>query len=466
MTYLTHRLLRHRIGADATVFLNALSGAVDVFSDAEVQVIDSLAGGPPAPDAADLLRRLGDRGYVYTSADEERRAFVRLREVMHRIEQEEPTVFAVCPTYFCFFKCSYCYEGDLTAPSHHSAVGADDILEGMRQLEDFLRENLGLVDRPYVTFLGGEPLQRSCANVVLELLERGAAAGYRFVIITNGYCLDEFLTPLRQLGRALKYVQVTLDGVGEVHDARRSLRSGDGTFEVIAANVDEGLAAGLPLQIRTNVDAGNLAGLPQLGRFMRRRGWTEHRNFKAYLAPTEDSTCRGLRNVLTEDELLARWFALLEDEECHADLAVFDPAKLFGTTGMIEAAISGGDPVLPRFSYCAATKGKSFVFGPEGSIYQCLRGVGDARTSVGQYAPRFAVRLPDIERWMKRDVTATHCSESDALATLHGGGCALESLHRAGDLYACSCHSAPQVVTRYLEVRKSALLDRSKGGRA
>jgi uncharacterized protein len=457
--YLTKYHVRHRLGADTTLFINTLSGALDIFTDAQVLIIDRLAGKREVSADTGLVQHLRARGYLFASEKQEREKFLDLRLKMRMIERREPTVFAICPTYFCFFKCTYCYEGELTEHGHQAKVQPEDILAGITLLERFLRENLQLKERPYITFLGGEPLQKSVGDLVLKILVEGARRGYQFTIITNGFLLDAFIGDLVRHFAALKHIQITLDGPPEIHDVRRPLRKGGSTFERIAANIQLGLDAGLPIRLRTNVDQANVNTLPDLGRFILERGWSDFPNFKAYLAPTEDSTCQGISDILREDQLLALWLPMRERTDLREYLAVFDDSKLFRVTAMLESTLTGqGRKVLPRFSYCAATKGKSFVFGPEGRIYQCLRGVGDERTSIGTYFPRFEVDLSKVHHWMARDIMTLQCSPCANVATLQGGGCALESLNRDGNLHACTCGEAQQVVAGYLEHRKDYIL--------
>ncbi|HTY33958.1 radical SAM protein [Mycobacterium sp.] len=463
--HLTKYLVRHRVGGNATVVVNTLSGAVDILTDDQVDVVERVANGETAEVDAPLIAYLRRRGYVFESAEAEEHAFSDLREKVRVLEQREPTVFAICPTYFCFFKCKYCYEGELTAPAHHTVVSAANLLHGMEALEAFLRRNLALRERPYVTFLGGEPLVPAARDTVLEVMRAGADRGFRFTVITNGYLLDTFIGDLQRYRSFLKYVQVTLDGPEDVHNRRRPLRNDGDTFRRISANVQLALEAGLPVQLRTNVDDSNVRTLPGLGRFIRERSWPGFRNFRTYLAPTEDSTCLGLIGLPREDQLLASWLALREDPRHAHDLSVFDDSKLFRTTSMVQAVLSGSDTlVLPRFSYCAATKGKAFVFGPEGTIYQCLRGVGDERTAVGTYFPHFEIDLDRVHNWMSRDISAIHCPSCTPVATLHGGGCALEALHRKGDLKACNCGDSREVVVGFLESRKDRILMRARAG--
>jgi uncharacterized protein len=455
--YLTKYLIRHRLHTDATVFVNTLSGAMDIFSDDQLRDVQSLIESEQMPDT-ELAHYMQARQYFFESELEEHQRFLALREAMRVVEREEPTVFVVSPTYSCFFKCSYCYEGGLTTQGHHCAVAAADFLKGMELMEDFLRLHLQLRDKPYITFLGGEPLQPKTSGLVTAVLAEGARRGYQFTIITNGFLLDSFIEKLVPYASALKYIQITVDGPEVIHDGRRPLTNNAGTFQRITDNIEIALNAGLPIKMRTNLDLANVDGLIDLAIFIRDKGWDERPNFKAYLAPVEDSTCRGL-DLAREDALLRAWLPLKENSKFREVLSVFDDSKLFRATDMLEANIMNSPrKVLPRFSYCAATKGKSFVFGPEGNIYQCLRGVGELRTSIGTFWPAFHVDKEKVNRWLQRDITRIECNSCTSVATLQGGGCALESLTREGKLEACTCGSAREVVHGYLELRRDKLL--------
>jgi uncharacterized protein len=460
--YLTKYLVTHSLHPDATLYVNTLSGAMDVFSNDQVQEIQTLVESDRLPDT-DLARYMEARQYFFRSAREERLRFLALRETIRAAELAEPTVFVVSPTYSCFFKCSYCYEGDLTTHGHQSGVGIQDFLLGMQRMEEFLRRHLQLRERPYISFLGGEPLQNATRDLVISLLAEGSRRGYQFTIITNGFLLDSFMEDLIHHARSLKYIQITIDGPATYHDRRRPLANGRGSFQRITDNIQLAVDAGLPVRMRTNLDLANVDGLVDLAVFVRNKGWDLKPNFKAYLAPVEDSTCRGL-DLAREDELLRSWLPLKESSEFGECLSAFDDSKLFRVSDMLEANISNAPrKVLPRFSYCAATKGKSFVFGPEGNIYQCLRGVGELRTSIGTFWPTFNVDFEKVTRWLQRDITSIRCGSCTSVATLQGGGCALESLTRKGKLDACTCGSAPEVVRGYLEFRKDKILERAFG---
>jgi uncharacterized protein len=60
---------------------------------------------------------------------------------------------------------------------------------------------------------------------------------------------------------SIREIQVTLDGKGSVHDARRFLKGGGATFDKIVEGIDACLQNGLPVNLRMVVDKENISGL-------------------------------------------------------------------------------------------------------------------------------------------------------------------------------------------------------------
>jgi MoaA/NifB/PqqE/SkfB family radical SAM enzyme len=60
-----------------------------------------------------------------------------------------------------------------------------------------------------------------------------------------------------------------------IHDRRRVLHNGLGTFARVAAGIDALLAANIPVNLRVVVDRENLPALPVLARLAAERGWPD-----------------------------------------------------------------------------------------------------------------------------------------------------------------------------------------------
>jgi uncharacterized protein len=458
--YLTKYLIKHQLDRRHTVLVNTLSGAIDIVTPSELNEIELIDKGTP-PSNMKLLNKLVKRGYFFCSQNEEQELFHRLRNLVLKIEEEERVIITICPTYSCNFKCSYCYEGNLTRSAIEPLTTSSIILRSIMEIETYLREHKSLKIKPDLAFIGGEPLLGSTKKDVIEIFNACAAEGYKFRVVTNGFLLDLFLEDLVKHLDAIKFVQVTLDGPERIHNGRRPLISSKGTFSRITDNIQMALDVGIPIRLRTNIDSKNISYIPELAEYITNKGWNAYPKFKAYLAPVEDSTCLGIENIMREDLLLESWLEIKTNERLQEGLTVFDDSKLFGVTDALEAAISSRRRrVLPRFKYCAATKGKMFVFGADGYIYLCLRGVGDLRASVGKFYPSFEIYDEKINLWLTRDIENINCTACSAVATLQGGGCAIEALRRTGDLHGCSCGDAPIVVKNFLKIRKKDLLNK------
>jgi uncharacterized protein len=84
--------------------------------------------------------------------------------------------------------------------------------------------------------------------------------------------------------------QITLDGPPDVHDRRRPLASGRGTFDTLLANITA-MAGILDVQVRVNLDADNAGGCPRLLNILATAGLAGR--ISAY--PAQVTTPRGSR---------------------------------------------------------------------------------------------------------------------------------------------------------------------------
>ena len=169
----------------------------------------------------------------------------------------------ICPTMGCNFDCPYCFENHY-AQKMTDQVQDDVVALAGRMLDACRAKNIS------VTWFGGEPL---LACDVIESLsgrlralaeERGG--DYGASIITNGYLLSQDVIDL--LDRcSVKFAQVTIDGMGAVHDATRHLANGGPTFERITGNL-RNTEIPFRVSIRHNVHERNRADIDELEAFV------------------------------------------------------------------------------------------------------------------------------------------------------------------------------------------------------
>ncbi len=235
---------------------NSCSGRTVAVPTAERDPIRRfVAGDDAAPADVALMRDLiAGRMLIPDDADELellRRRYATTRRNADRFQ------LTVVTSLGCNFDCPYCFE------AKHPSLLQDAVQERLLRLVD---RKLPAIRSLSVLWYGGEPLVGLPALLGLsdELLARAAAAGvaYDASIITNGYLLTaEVAGQLRD--RGVSRAQVTLDGPPEVHDLRRPLAGGRGTFATLLANITA-VAGILDVTVRVNLDAGNAGAYPRL----------------------------------------------------------------------------------------------------------------------------------------------------------------------------------------------------------
>lgn len=174
---------------------------------------------------------------------------------LERASSSEPPVksLSLAVAQACNMGCSYCYAhgGDFGKPSR--AMPWETVRAAIDSLIDGANG-----ERVHLAFLGGEPLL--ARDVIHRATEYAAARGrVGFSITTNGTLVTpEDAALFEEHGFA---VTVSLDGVGETHDALRPLKSGQPTFARILERVAPLLASQRRMQVsaRVTVTPQNLA---------------------------------------------------------------------------------------------------------------------------------------------------------------------------------------------------------------
>ncbi len=136
------------------------------------------------------------------------------------------------PTEQCNFRCTYCYEDfDIGRMRPELVRGVKTLVD--RRIDDLLGISL--------SWFGGEPL--AAKDIVFDVAEhvqrrcqeRGVTnlGGH---LTTNGYLLD-LATVERLCAAEQRTAQISLDGLGAVHDRSRPLASGRGSFRRVWDNL-------------------------------------------------------------------------------------------------------------------------------------------------------------------------------------------------------------------------------------
>lgn len=136
------------------------------------------------------------------------------------------------------------------------------------------------------------------------------------------YLLDRKMAKtLKRL--SINSVQITIDGPKEVHDRRRILRNGKGTFDRIIENI-RNIHDILRVSIRINVDKENADRVFELIDFIEKTGLKDKISFNVGHVKDYTDTCLGIaKNCFTlpefaefkvffYEEIMKRGFSLLD----------------------------------------------------------------------------------------------------------------------------------------------------------
>lgn len=419
-----HNLRGRLRDSDRFFIVNPLYGTADFLTRDEHEAF-------PEGDVAAYAAR----GYLVDPEEEQRayrRAYLDFAEAR---ERDEVQLF-FAPWYACNFDCTYCYQSEYTPLSAAAQLPTPEVLDA---LFGYVRHAFAQ-RRTYFTLFGGEPLLGGAAHraVIEAFVGRCAAAGLPLAVVTNGYNLSEYLDLLTTA--EIREVQVTLDGVGAVHDARRPLRGGLATFARVVAGIDAALARDVPINLRIVVDRDNLAELAPLAAFASARGWTSHPLFKTQIGRNyELHSCQAQQARLYDR--LEMYRDLYELAQAHPQVLELHRPALHVSRFLFD---HGAMPD-PIFDACPGCK-TEWAFDYTGRIYPCTANVGKAAESVGTFHP--AVRLDDdrIEPWQDRDVLGIDACRTCAVQLLCGGGCGAVAKNAAGRVDAPDCRPVAPLV--------------------
>ena len=309
-------------------------------------------------ELSSLVKELSRGGFLVED-DEDELETLRILEMMSRFSTEALGL-TIAPTLDCNFSCIYCYEMKQKASKMMSE-------EVAKRLTSSLDKRLTGTRSLHVTWYGGEPLLAT--KVIFNLSESFMKlcdkheCSYFTDIVSNCYLLDKLLAEKLKEDCRIESVQATIDGPQEVHDKRRPLRSGKGSFKRIVENLKE-ICDIIRVSIRVNVDTQNMAYMPQLLDFLSDEGLKERcLLYFARTAPYTDA-CKSVSEYCYTDEMYSR-----KEVELY-EMALSKGFEMFSYP-------------TPVGSYCGAVSRSSFIVDPEGNFYKCWNTVGDETEIVG-----------------------------------------------------------------------------------
>ncbi len=417
--------------SESYFIVNLLSGNADILDAGDAEKLKAVQKMLTLPDEP-FLAELTEKGYLADEEEENRVYRKRYLDFLDSRNKDEIQLFFVT-NYSCNFACTYCYQDEYNNPEK------DLSNEVIDSFFDYIRKEFAGRNK-YITVFGGEPLLNSPKQKasIEYLLNKAADERLEISFVTNGYNLESYSNILKD--KSIREIQVTLDGTGPVHDSRRFLKSGKGTFAAIVYGIDACLKNKITVNLRMVVDKENIDNLPDLAKFANDKGWTKSPYFKTQLGRNyELHHCQSSPDKLFSRVSLFEKIHELTQQYPHI-LEFYKPAysiaKFLSENGSLPDAL---------FDSCPACK-TEWAFDYTGQIYSCTATVGKSDESLGTFYPQININREKIEQWESRDVVSIpECKECN-LQLACGGGCGSVAKNRTGSILSPDCRPVPELL--------------------
>lgn len=460
---ITKYLLIYPLKPDNNLIINTLSGAVDVVDD----ITKSQLELGVSPQNLNVLEKLKSRFYIFENEEEEKKYFSNLSEYKGLIDEMEnyKANFTLCPTYGCNLRCIYCFESN-DMHETENIISHEQIDAAFTLMEKYVSKHIELKDYGIQLF-GGEPLQIKTKDAVEYILGTALKKNKHVYIVTNGLEIEYFKEIFEKFKQIISF-QITLDGVAEVHDKRRILHGGGGTFNKIVENIDYLIKKDYIVNTRVNLDGKTVKELPKLLDFFETVGWINYSNFQCNLAPVTNHNCIPNRQTSSEFEILEQLLKHFPDikqlqEKYHARIGPDMFRNIYHLSRICNPSLISRRSNMPSLWYCEAKQSKTLGMGPDNFIYVCNETLGNKKYAVGKFFPKIKIDEEKILRWRKRTIfDISECSVCN-ISTLCGGGCPLAAYQLNGRPDTPFCGQTKENISKYINIHKQSFLEAVEG---
>ena len=420
-----HNIISGIKDSDSYFIINPLSRNADIIDSETLKMINDGS----YPDNEELRAK----AYLVDPQEEEKRFRAAYLDFLDSRDEDEIQIFYV-PTYACNFSCSYCYQ---------EGYGNEKISEPEEVIDAFFRyvDSEFAGKRKYITVFGGEPLlpDTNTRKKIEHIINSANQRGFSLAFVSNGYSLKEYVPLLKTA--SIREVQVTLDGPEEIHNSRRMLKGGDGTFSRIVEGINAALEAGLAVNLRAVIDKDNLKHLPELAAFAKEQGWTGSSLFKTQLGRNYE-----LHYCQADQKRLYDRLSMYEDLY---SLIIENPVIMDfhrPAYSVSRFLFDNGEMPDPLFDSCPGCK-TEWAFDYNGNIFSCTATVGKPGEALGSFYPEKTLKQDIVDTWQERDITSIPECRNCSLSLACGGGCASVAQNSSGTVASPDCRPVKELLS-------------------
>lgn len=300
----------------------------------------------------------------------------------------------IAPTSDCNFRCIYCYEKNSIRQKDMTPQVEDAIV-------NFVEEQSDSIKSMTIAWYGGEPLMRF--DIIERLSERIISIcekkniQYFSSIVTNGYLLTpEILKKFDDYN--IISMQITIDGRKEIHDKRRFLADGCGSFDKIFNNLKEYKELLPQVDLRINVDKNNRNDVNYIYDLLKKENLLD--KVTPYLGHVKDSNnCYKDEKCVNNKDFSELTYDF--QEYTNRNLKTFYP--------------------LLVTNCCGTDSLNSFVIDSDGELYKCWDEIGIKSFSVGNILDNLTINMRNINYLTLDPTLHPRCSKCKFLPICMGG---------------------------------------------
>jgi uncharacterized protein len=381
-------------GDSGDLFLhNSFMGAVAWIPICQSELIRKiLRFGIKEADLNDpTVREMCDQGFFVPSDFKERQ--VREKELSK--ERVDRLGLMILPHENCNFRCVYCYE------KFKRGKMGQEVING---LKTFVDQNIGKYSGLGISWFGGEPLlgydvMCNLSESFIDSCDRHGST-YWSGISTNGYLLtSEMVDSLFE--HRVKSFQVCVDGPEAIHNRKRKLAGGGGTYKKIIENLLKmrDREEDFFVSIRVNFDNESV---PVIESWLVNELAPLFAHDPRFGMHFEPITKRGGPNDSSMEVCdLQHAFSLRS--------RFFEKALTLGFSDLTVKKY-----LIPHGLVCYAARESSFIIGSDGVIYKCSLAFNDSRNKVGALTSNGQLHLDDAKISMWTSLKGRDTSKCDS----------------------------------------------------
>lgn len=320
----------------------------------------------------------------------------------------------------CNLRCTYCFQSH----DREDNVMSEGILEKVFEyIKNTFESNKNLNALSFVMF-GGEPLltlskYKFFFDTVREYCKQNEY-GYTTQIITNGVLINESNLKIL-VENNCRNIQITLDGIKEVHDKTRKFRNGKGSFDSVVNGIKlvQSSKELPPPIIRINITQNNYDRVIELIEYLETNKMTRcYVDFGIVFDSKISSGNSTFDEINIKGKMLNLW-KVLKDKKFNFDVR---PSR--------------------KWIYCGAYCENHITIDVDGSLYKCWDVVKEEEFKLGNIMNFNAIDVDKYTKWISRSIKVKdECGVCPYLPVC-GFGCANLGYQQNGDINGCDCNKA------------------------